>query len=222
MGIIPAHAGLTPTVGREVDKEGDHPRACGAHCLIALYAALALGSSPRMRGSQDHVLHESALGGIIPAHAGLTQLSRKCHWQGRDHPRACGAHYNGLRVGEVVGGSSPRMRGSHDIENATHNMWGIIPAHAGLTGPLQGCGRIHRDHPRACGAHLSAAAKTTVVLGSSPRMRGSLACAGIKSARRGIIPAHAGLTEWVVIILVIKWDHPRACGAHTSPFDDLS
>ena len=91
-GIIPAHAGLTPTISRRATRTRDHPRACGAHKSASFLDTGVPGSSPRMRGSlfgfYDFKFHD----GIIPAHAGLTQPFSKTHRPNRDHPRACGAH----------------------------------------------------------------------------------------------------------------------------------
>ena len=50
-GIIPAHAGLTEYEIDEIETEGDHPRACGAHFPSPHGKASVSGSSPRMRGS---------------------------------------------------------------------------------------------------------------------------------------------------------------------------
>ena len=71
--------------------------------------------------------------GIIPAHAGNTKAKRGDLVGWRDHPRACGEHYNGQTKNFRVTGSSPRMRGtlaplSHMVQDQ-----GIIPAHAGNT-----------------------------------------------------------------------------------------
>ena len=54
-----------------------------------------------------------------------------------------------------------------------------------------------------------------VLMGSSPRMRGSPYGEVLKPAQDGIIPAHAGLTSAAARPDVGTWDHPRACGAHT-------
>ena len=51
-------------------------------------------------------------------------------------------------------------------------------------------------------------------MGSSPRMRGSHYESGRKIPDEGIIPAHAGLTEYAIDELAACRDHPRACGAH--------
>ena len=53
-------------------------------------------------------------------------------------------------------------------------------------------------------------------MGSSPRMRGSQTWASLRTSKRGIIPAHAGLTFGASDFSVFSGDHPRACGAHSS------
>ena len=72
-GIIPAHAGLTDPAARHGRGTGDHPRACGAHADLSEYDRAKSGSSPRMRGSLSDRSGSFDIGGIIPAHAGLTK-----------------------------------------------------------------------------------------------------------------------------------------------------
>ena len=78
LGIIPAHAGLTRSHIDMVAPSRDHPRACGAHLVGCMACPLSMGSSPRMRGSPFGSSVGSAVGGIIPAHAGLTS-GQSCH-----------------------------------------------------------------------------------------------------------------------------------------------
>ena len=132
-GIIPAHAGLTFVLRYVCRSHRDHPRACGAHVLVQCDRPLARGSSPRMRGSRMVRSRQSRMGGIIPAHAGLTwRHSRRCSAP-RDHPRACGAHLLTTYRARSRRGSSPRMRGSRSCVVVSRRHAGIIPAHAGLT-----------------------------------------------------------------------------------------
>ena len=174
LGIIPAHAGLTS--GQRLDEEvwRDHPRACGAHSNVRRNNYEFLGSSPRMRGSHSASFIFSPPSWIIPAHAGLTLLREYDVVSGRDHPRACGAHLLRFLRKLKKMGSSPRMRGSPDREAGRGTRDGIIPAHAGLTSGKCSKKNLHRDHPRACGAHFLLGFLTFGYLGSSPRMRGSL------------------------------------------------
>ena len=174
-GIIPAHAGLTPKSCPFKCHGWDHPRACGAHILYESLIVYGLGSSPRMRGSRQANLVTKFSLGIIPAHAGLTNLpadSCKGRW---DHPRACGAHNCCIVFCTVLPGSSPRMRGSLLSAASCCSLAGIIPAHAGLT--VHPCIRWNTDgdHPRACGAHTVSVMRMSASWGSSPRMRGSRA-----------------------------------------------
>ena len=91
-GIIPAHAGLTIALYASMTSRWDHPRACGAHPQTTCERWDLQGSSPRMRGSRRLVELAFVLDGIIPAHAGLTQVPIPGGETYRDHPRACGAH----------------------------------------------------------------------------------------------------------------------------------
>ncbi len=223
LGIIPAHAGLTPQVVHSVRSTGDHPRACGAHKLLVDLHLLAQGSSPRMRGSRLQKYWMSFLPGIIPAHAGLTAPAHATQGSARDHPRACGAHYYSKFAKNSFLGSSPRMRGSRWCLQLLVQIHGIIPAHAGLTVLLRGITTARRDHPRACGAHVSAQVFIRLFWGSSPRMRGSPKRSALGLASPGIIPAHAGLTAGTPKPAHANGDHPRACGAHTiRRVDDIS
>ena len=106
------------------------------------------------------------------------------------------------------------MRGSHKLAVGSVTETGIIPAHAGLTGPIILAPRRTRDHPRACGAHACCRSASIYSLGSSPRMRGSRRQKDLLFASRGIIPAHAGLTAASGNSAMAARDHPRACGAH--------
>ena len=172
-GIIPAHAGLTHSQSAPARRWWDHPRACGAHMNVLNQEVNEKGSSPRMRGSQEYFTNGNHVPGIIPAHAGLTGTWRTQPRRYRDHPRACGAHKVMSTWMRKQLGSSPRMRGSR---RCTDEQWppvGIIPAHAGLTYQQMTDAITNRDHPRACGAHIFLCSRNSLILGSSPRMRGS-------------------------------------------------
>ena len=213
-GIIPAHAGLTTCDLVTAIYPGDHPRACGAHHQYFQHCLPQQGSSPRMRGSPAI---QNAFGsghGIIPAHAGLTRPRSWMIACLRDHPRACGAHFQHLPQSRHVIGSSPRMRGSQLVKESAHKYDGIIPAHAGLTSNRHRPACWIWDHPRACGAHFSLACTRHRMVGSSPRMRGSPSRGCTREQFSGIIPAHAGLTVTATRLHASMRDHPRACGAH--------
>ena len=87
------------------------------------------------------------------------------------------------------------MRGSHFFRYFDQLIFGIIPAHAGLTAYAYIVENANGDHPRACGAHVASPMRTAARPGSSPRMRGSPKIVAVADIILWIIPAHAGLTE---------------------------
>ena len=99
-----------------------------------------------------------------------------------------------------------------EMNTAEYHQCGIIPAHAGNTRAWH-FGRLRvRDHPRACGEHGCTMACVLLLLGSSPRMRGTPWRLASARLRLGIIPAHAGNTIRYPLRQLDVWDHPRACG----------
>ena len=91
-GIIPAHAGNTRLTPRPSPASRDHPRACGEHSGAYAAGRWRHGSSPRMRGTPLFIGFPLLVDGIIPAHAGNTDLARGLRAVDWDHPRACGEH----------------------------------------------------------------------------------------------------------------------------------
>ena len=132
-----------------------------------------VGSSPRLRGTRGCARHRVWRGGIIPALAGNTPRQRDRTGTRWDHPRACGEHWAELDALGLTWGSSPRLRGTRVVAFARGHLDGIIPALAGNTNPPHSNACAERDHPRACGEHLSGVWFTPLMMGSSPRLRGT-------------------------------------------------
>ena len=183
---------------------------------MQIIRARETGSSPQVRGSLSHRNDSPASCGIIPAGAGLTSVRSNFQKSPWDHPRGCGAHPpSGCTIRAILG-SSPRVRGSHLRGIARVPCRGIIPAGAGLTLHIAMMVKIHGDHPRGCGAHVLMMIFLCAVMGSSPRVRGSLSSPNMTDSARGIIPAGAGLTLGNHKPIRGRRDHPRGCGAHAS------
>ena len=106
------------------------------------------------------------------------------------------------------------MRGTRDDTIIDYPGPGIIPAYAGNTFGVLSSAVTFGDHPRVCGEHLTMARLPSKVLGSSPRMRGTLRSGIRRNVVNGIIPAYAGNTLPPPPRTVAAWDHPRVCGEH--------
>ena len=90
VGLIPAHAGKTPSHVKTVEATEAHPRACGENLFAGAGGLTEGGSSPRMRGKQTGVGALDEYLRLIPAHAGKTRSGRESYEAPRAHPRACG------------------------------------------------------------------------------------------------------------------------------------
>ena len=201
-GIIPAYAGNTSHQHAERRSAWDHPRVCGEHHGSGLYSGCAAGSSPRMRGTHRRGTRSETAQGIIPAYAGNTSQCAALRALLRDHPRVCGEHRS------PVSWRIPPTR--------------IIPAYAGNTRFAQQICCVYRDHPRVCGEHIAFVPAITVVVGSSPRMRGTLHDWPIQVVVEGIIPAYAGNTPKRRSVAPRSRDHPRVCGEHRPAISKLT
>ena len=126
-----------------------------------------------MRGTHVLACNAHEVGGIIPAHAGNTELCVTRPAKAGDHPRACGEHRLIRGPLHKIRGSSPRMRGTRSERFVIALVIGIIPAHAGNTRNAIPSPAAVRDHPRACGEHWRFPWLGYGMLGSSPRMRGT-------------------------------------------------
>ena len=87
------------------------------------------------------------------------------------------------------------MRGTQPGDEVEVELRGIIPAYAGNTNSVSHTLGTSGDHPRVCGEHIAFVPAITVVVGSSPRMRGTLHDWPIQVVVEGIIPAYAGNTR---------------------------
>ena len=174
-----------------------------------------------MRGTPHDVDHGAPELGIIPAYAGNTITLSAMHEAYWDHPRVCGEHATGASTQVNCTGSSPRMRGTPAVTEATNNTARIIPAYAGNTPAA--CWKSWQawDHPRVCGEHQSCLQRIRLSRGSSPRMRGTPVVPPAYPTFTGIIPAYAGNTPRPDPWTGFPGDHPRVCGEHRS-LSDLS
>ena len=111
-------------------------------------------------------------------------------------------------------GSSPRMRGTHNVDVHLAGIFGIIPAYAGNTCDDTTLGEVNGDHPRVCGEHRKRRNDCSKVKGSSPRMRGTRVEMVLRQISSGIIPAYAGNTPPLTLRRPTTRDHPRVCGEH--------
>ena len=137
------------------------------------------------------------------------------------HPRERGEHTLRLDNCTMVGGSSPRARGTHQRPRLQGSQPRFIPASAGNTACRLGSAHTTPVHPRERGEHIIPARDNARGNGSSPRARGTLSIHQFGCFIHRFIPASAGNTDGFGEIGVATPVHPRERGEHM-PADGAS
>ena len=212
--LIPAHAGSTISWGTSRSLSRAHPRSRGEHPVLADMLTLAAGSSPLTRGALVLLDLGRTNGGLIPAHAGSTNMGHGSYFPSRAHPRSRGEHTGEPLEEMTAQGSSPLTRGAQLAKWMPSSTDRLIPAHAGSTPDTL---ELHPDieaHPRSRGEHYPLLIAPLSVSGSSPLTRGALAWPARGWFQVGLIPAHAGSTARLTPMKSPLSAHPRSRGEH--------
>ena len=149
--LIPAHAGKTPGGDTGVKFAAAHPRSRGENSRLGAGITWTRGSSPLTRGKRELLGCGRVVPGLIPAHAGKTYSPRMRPESTRAHPRSRGENLEDHLRRTEAEGSSPLTRGKLDCPVCRVDRLGLIPAHAGKTGPDDRAVRQSRAHPRSRG-----------------------------------------------------------------------
>ena len=185
--------------------------------MITLPAVEDWGSSPLTREARNLEKTEHGCRGLIPAHAGSTEILDMMSMIFPAHPRSRGEHGFVVHEDYFSGGSSPLTRGAPQACSACLPNTGLIPAHAGSTWSITAFMLVGRAHPRSRGEHPPAVGIGIGIHGSSPLTRGALVrLASITDPSR-LIPAHAGSTRWTAAPSSAPAAHPRSRGEHLGP-----
>ena len=89
-GLIPAHAGKTRLSRPTVCLSRAHPRSRGENGLLLADQRVVVGSSPLTRGKRSGRPQLPDGDGLIPAHAGKTQVHQRRRGTLGAHPRSRG------------------------------------------------------------------------------------------------------------------------------------
>ncbi len=193
--FIPAPAGNTRSPRPKPPRRAVHPRACGEHISSMRRPNASRGSSPRLRGTRRMRVPVEISWRFIPAPAGNTRFKTLKHLLPTVHPRACGEHLYRRHAPRRANGSSPRLRGTLRCGELGGGEVRFIPAPAGNTSSYRSCSSASTVHPRACGEHPPSRSASAMMIGSSPRLRGTPRRAELPPSRRRFIPAPAGNTR---------------------------
>ena len=213
--FIPAPAGNRAGGSGGASGTSVHPRACGEQLLDLMIESVKTGSSPRLRGTVERARRDILDERFIPAPAGNSREPRSDPPGTSVHPRACGEQGTPPEDEGWSVGSSPRLRGTELDDPAPAVPDRFIPAPAGNR-PVRDARRSRRTvHPRACGEQISSQRKCPQLVGSSPRLRGTVFVVLMGLIIGRFIPAPAGNSRSIAPAPAAIAVHPRACGEQT-------
>ena len=165
---------------------------CGEQLRLEAAHGLAVGSPPRVRGTDGGSDQARRLPGITPACAGNRAWLAGWSCRTRDHPRVCGEQLRAVPGSRWDPGSPPRVRGTA-FPHLMHGLFSrITPACAGNSVEKLVVGCWGEDHPRVCGEQASTIRSCPFAIGSPPRVRGTVVGNFKSHIRLRITPACAG------------------------------
>ncbi len=192
--FIPAYAGNTYFLNRMAYGNTVHPRVRGEHEKNKTTSVKYRGSSPRTRGTRADRPVGQVPRRFIPAYAGNTAARQTAACVRPVHPRVRGEHEIAIGAAGESCGSSPRTRGTQEIEWRDSCVFGFIPAYAGNTVVSSIILTRSAVHPRVRGEHDAYRRQLGLANGSSPRTRGTRRYLRPRAQIPRFIPAYAGNT----------------------------
>ena len=148
----------------------------------------------------------------IPACAGKTSQCRRIVCTCWEHPRVRGENTVTWEGVNGIPGTSPRARGKRLGEWHTPIDTGNIPACAGKTNHGRRRKSYNTEHPRVRGENAMSISPKATEKGTSPRARGKQEPCTLTNNYMRNIPACAGKTRLVSIVLGHEAEHPRVRG----------
>ncbi len=165
-----------------------------------------------MRGTlgRGHAVHPERR--FIPAGAGNATLALLEPHFDPVHPRGCGERRRVAKGQALTAGSSPRVRGTRRPPLRGAVVGRFIPAGAGNAESPSDARLMQAVHPRGCGERSAWARHSSMIAGSSPRVRGTLARDQVQQRFDRFIPAGAGNAAALTSRTCCAVVHPRGCG----------
>jgi len=163
----------TPSVQATV-----HPHACGKHYNHNRFYRQRYGSSPRVWETRFTVPEVNQVLRFIPTRVGNTTFLVAIWYYHPVHPHACGEHSRWPWQSQPGRGSSPRVGGTLFLSCCYLPIFRFIPTRVGNTRFDSPGNQPEPVHPHACGEHEFLLKLSRILVGSSPRVWGTLLSQG--------------------------------------------
>jgi hypothetical protein len=193
MTVLPAQAGVVPSLYRRPSTPTSSPRAGGGGPADGTFATGDPQFSPRRRGWSQDAGRAAHPREVLPAQAGVVPAPSAATVCRRRSPRAGGGGPVGHGGGVVLVAFSPRRRGWSLAGHAGPDQGHVLPAQAGVVPSMPPTHTTWSRSPRAGGGGPGATISSEACDAFSPRRRGwSRRCR--RPTRPGhVLPAQAGV-----------------------------
>ena len=193
--FIPASAGNRRRRLHPPRQQAVHPRGRGEQFPSLYPQHSTRGSSPQARGTVDQQMTGLGDARFIPAGAGNSRQRQRYRWRSAVHPRGRGEQVPPDAALKTSVGSSPRARGTAGRSGQGRHRQRFIPAGAGNRQQLRQQAQRTPVHPRGRGEQAHISRLFAVIIGSSPRARGTVWQRLVSLRVFRFIPAGAGNRE---------------------------
>ena len=210
--FIPACAGNSRLANISAFMQAVHPRVCGEQSDLVRVGSGLGGSSPRVRRTVKMDPYKKGWSRFIPACAGNSPPASGRGVLHSVHPRVCGEQICSRGGAKRGIGSSPRVRGTGPSRRVGEIPVRFIPACAGNSHDATRSGSSPSVHPRVCGEQITTSISPFAFIGSSPRVRGTVAGVSKSVSSSRFIPACAGNRSRRSQCPRANTVHPRVCG----------
>ena len=171
--FIPACTGNSVATTQPDHSAAVHPRVYGELSRGFSIFGDRNGSSPRVRGTLELRKNASSILRFIPACTGNSVRREEGIRRGSVHPRVYGELFEVSQSRNRSVGSSPRVRGTRNLEPEVYAAPRFIPACTGNSTASVLAASGSTVHPRVYGELRPSLPAISAAVGSSPRVRGT-------------------------------------------------
>ena len=214
--FIPTRVGNRYHSAKRPSHSPVHPHACGEQRIVVGPVACHFGSSPRVWGTGPDHARGAAVVRFIPTRVGNRPVSAQLRAAKAVHPHACGEQKAaGVHHTPYVG-SSPRVWGTAVRVRSPNGDRRFIPTRVGNSRTRTRPARAPPVHPHACGEQAARLESVRDIIGSSPRVWGTVEWKKPRSPKFRFIPTRVGNRTRPDAPRWRRSVHPHACGEQPS------
>ena len=208
----PACAGTTALIVSAAALMPIQPRVCGDYEFPLARYWIEPDTTPRVRGLQWYFADYPCCSRYNPACAGTTLLFDALSCVYKIQPSVCGDYSHRLTDTDAIADTTPRVRGLRPSGLAAGDAVRYNPACAGTTRSSSAGTFLSSIQPRVCGDYCCRFCMSSMMVDTTPRVRGLHEVMELETVHSRYNPACAGTTLLFDEKVLVHQIQPRVCG----------